>query len=421
MASTQSIDAEKAREFAVETVETLRQHGFISYWAGGCVRDHHLQLTPKDYDVATNAVPDEIRKLFGRRRTLAIGASFGVITLIGSKQQGNIEIATFREDVSYSDGRRPDRVSYSTPELDAQRRDFTINGMFLDPLTMETIDYVQGREDLGNQLVRAIGIPAERFEEDKLRIFRAIRFATTLGFDIEAETLQAVCTYVEKLSQVSRERILIELEKTLASPNRLRGLELLQATGVLPYVLPDTTADEDQVELAKAVLASLPVHHSALTFAALYHTLAPQRSAKDVKKTIKSMKASNDIAEATFWILENFETLLQAGSTPWPKIQKILIHQWGTITLQLARAVAEATQSVLDGVTFCEKKLQLAEQELNPAELLSGADLIQLGMTPGPAFSKVLTTVRDQQLLGNITTKVEAEALARSTYQSIHS
>ena len=176
MASTQSIDAEKAREFAVETVETLRQHGFISYWAGGCVRDHHLQLTPKDYDVATNAVPDEIRKLFGRRRTLAIGASFGVITLIGSKQQGNIEIATFREDVSYSNGRRPDRVTYSTPELDAQRRDFTINGMFLDPLTMETIDFVQGQQDLDKQLIRAIGIPAERFEEDKLRIFRAIRF-----------------------------------------------------------------------------------------------------------------------------------------------------------------------------------------------------------------------------------------------------
>ena len=133
MASTQSIDAEKAREFAVKTVRKLREANFISYWAGGCVRDHHLQVRPKDFDVATNALPDEIQELFGKKRTLAIGASFGVITLIGSKEQGNIEIATFREDESYTDGRRPDKISFSTPEADAHRRDFTINGMFLDP------------------------------------------------------------------------------------------------------------------------------------------------------------------------------------------------------------------------------------------------------------------------------------------------
>ena len=298
MAGMQSIDTEKAREFAAQTVSKLRKAGFLSYWAGGCVRDHHLQKTPKDYDVATNAVPDEIRKLFGKRRTLAIGESFGVITLIGSKDQGNIEIATFREDISYSDGRRPDRVTYSTPEIDAHRRDFTINGMFLDPTTMETIDYVGGLVDLESRLIRAIGDPVERFDEDKLRIFRAIRFATTLAFDIEPNTLSAVRKYADNLSQVSRERILVELQKTISSPHRTRGIQLLYETGILPYVLPGTMVDEQSIELVKALLTRLPIDDTALSLTAIYRALAPESPAGDVRKTIKSMKASNDIATA---------------------------------------------------------------------------------------------------------------------------
>ena len=290
MANTQSIDAEKAREFAVKTVRQLRDADFISYWAGGCVRDHHLRVRPQDFDVATNAMPEEIQELFGKKRTLAIGASFGVITLIGSKEQGNIEIATFREDQSYTDGRRPDKITFSTPEADALRRDFTINGMFLDPETMETLDFVGGLADLKACRIQAIGDPTERFEEDKLRILRAVRFATTLDFEIEQNTLDAVCRYVDNLNQVSRERILIELEKTLSSPHRLRGIDLLCETTLLPYVLPETNADAKAILQLKSVLAQLPLNKFSLTLAAIYHILSPELTAIDVRRTIKSMK-----------------------------------------------------------------------------------------------------------------------------------
>ncbi len=420
MASTQSIDPEKAREFAIHTVKTLRDASFLSYWAGGCVRDYHLQKLPQDYDVATSATPDEIRKLFGKNRTLAIGASFGVITLIGSKQQGNIEIATFREDVGYSDGRHPDQVTFSTPEADALRRDFTINGMFLDPITMETIDYVGGLDDLQGGLIRAIGDPADRFEEDKLRILRAIRFATTLNFELDPTTRDAVCRSVEKLNQVSRERILVELEKTLTSEFRARGLMLLSETGILPCILPDTQADQSSIELVRQVLQLLPLDDFSLTLAALFKLLARELSARDVHRILKSMTASNETANDTRWILETVDYLIQADSEPWPAIQRILVHPQNTAALNLASALVKVLTLSDDGICFCQQKLDLPESELNPAEFLTGADLIKLGMTPGPAFSKVLRTIRDQQLLKSITTKDQAVALARSTYQSIN-
>lgn len=422
MGSTQSIDPEKAREFAVKTVEKLRAANFISYWAGGCVRDYHLQITPKDYDVATDASPDEIRQLFGKKRTMAIGASFGVITLIGSKEQGNIEIATFRKDESYTDGRRPDQVTFSTPEKDAQRRDFTVNGMFLDPTTMETIDYVGGLADLQKQQIRAIGSPAERFDEDKLRIFRAIRFATTLDFQIEHETFDAVCRFVDNLSQVSRERILVELEKTLSSQHRLRGIDLLVETGILRYVLPETKPNESAVILLKSLLNLLPINETALTLAAIYKTLAPQLTAKSVKRILKSMKTSNEIAEKTCWILGHVEQLIDADTLPWPTIQRLLIHPQAIDTLTLAKALVNKTPALnqkLRGIEFCEAKLTLPNEQLNPPELISGAELIELGMTPGPAFSKVLKEVRDQQLLGQIESKQQALELAQQTFASI--
>ena len=419
MASTQSIDAEKAREFAVKTVRKLREANFISYWAGGCVRDHHLQVRPKDFDVATNALPDEIQELFGKKRTLAIGASFGVITLIGSKEQGNIEIATFREDESYTDGRRPDKISFSTPEADAHRRDFTINGMFLDPETMETLDYVGGLTDLKARQIQAIGDPAERFEEDKLRIFRAIRFATTLNFQIERNTLDAVCRHVDNLNQVSRERILVELEKTLSSQHRLRGIDLLCETGILPYVLPKTNAEAKAILLLKSVLAQLPANKLALTFAAIYHILSPELTATDIRRTIKSMKTSNEVAESAFWILQHITQLISASTEFWPKVQRTLVHPLASDTLALAKAIVLTAKTDPSGIQFCEEKLALSPEDLNPSELLSGADLIELGMTPGPTFSKVLKQVRDQQLQGKVNSIEQALELAKITYQSM--
>ncbi|MFN5709429.1 MAG: CCA tRNA nucleotidyltransferase, partial [Planctomycetota bacterium] len=173
------------REFAVQIVQRLQQAGFEAVWAGGCVRDMLLGLKPKDYDVATSALPEQIRDLFGHRQTLAIGASFGVITVLGPKSAGQVEVATFRQDAEYSDGRRPDSVHFSTAERDAQRRDFTINGMFYDPVQDVVLDFVEGRRDIDERVIRAIGNPEERIAEDKLRMLRAVRFAATYQFHLD--------------------------------------------------------------------------------------------------------------------------------------------------------------------------------------------------------------------------------------------
>src|SRR3989304_4114232 len=185
-------DPSPQREFALEVVQQLRAAGFEALWAGGCVRDQLLGLTPTDYDVAPGAKPDEIRDVCGRKRTLAIGASFGVITVLGRRHQGQIDVASFRTDAEYSDGRRPDSVHFTTAEHDAQRRDFTINGLFFDPVANEVVDYVAGRDDLERKLIRAIGDPRLRLSEDKLRMLRAVRFAATFAFDIEPATLRAI-------------------------------------------------------------------------------------------------------------------------------------------------------------------------------------------------------------------------------------
>src|SRR3990172_5648449 len=185
-------DSAKQRAFALQVVEMLRARGFEAFWAGGCVRDQLLGLVPKDYDVATNATPGLIREVFGERRTLAIGAAFGVVTVLGPRGAGQIEVATFRSDAAYSDGRHPDHVTFTDAQHDAQRRDFTINGLFYDPVAAKVIDYVGGQADLGAKLIRAIGDPRQRFAEDKLRMLRAVRFAATFEFKIEREPLDAI-------------------------------------------------------------------------------------------------------------------------------------------------------------------------------------------------------------------------------------
>ncbi|MGH7200793.1 MAG: CCA tRNA nucleotidyltransferase, partial [Planctomycetaceae bacterium] len=200
-------------EFALEVVRRLREAGHQALWAGGCVRDLLLGREPQDYDVATDAVPETVRDLFGRRRTLAVGASFGVIIVRGP--QSEVEVATFRTDLGYSDGRRPDAVAFSTPQEDAQRRDFTINGMFYDPIAERIIDYVGGEEDLKRRIIRAIGRPEDRMAEDKLRMLRAVRFAARFDFAIDPATLTAIQQQARELVIVSAERIAAEMRHIL--------------------------------------------------------------------------------------------------------------------------------------------------------------------------------------------------------------
>jgi poly(A) polymerase len=239
----------RQREFALEITRKLRAAGFEALWAGGCVRDELLGIEPKDYDVATSATPDQIRDVFGRRRTLPIGAAFGVVTVLGPRAAGQIEVATFRTDAAYSDGRHPDSVSFTDAEHDAQRRDFTINGLFFDPVENNVVDYVGGQEDLQRRLIRAIGDPRLRLGEDKLRMLRAVRFAATFNFAIDPETLRAIQEMASQITTVSAERIGMELRRILTGSNRVTALGLLRETRLLPHVLPEVSGRRSRLRL----------------------------------------------------------------------------------------------------------------------------------------------------------------------------
>ena len=233
------IDPEQQRHFALDVVRQLRTAGFEAYWAGGCVRDELLGRKPKDYDVATNATPPEIRALFGHQRTLPLGVVFGVITVLGPRLAGMIEVATFRQDAEYSDGRHPDRVTFSSAREDAARRDFTINGMFFEPVGGKVIDFVGGQADLQNRLIRAIGSPRLRFGEDKLRMLRAVRFTAALGFSLDAETAATVREMAGQITVVSPERIAMEMRRVLTESGRVHGIRLLVELGLAAAVLPE--------------------------------------------------------------------------------------------------------------------------------------------------------------------------------------
>ena len=292
----------KQRQFAVEVVEELRAHGFTAYWAGGCVRDQLLHRTPWDYDVATDAKPDEIRHVFGRRRTLAIGAAFGVITVLGPKEAGQVEVTTFRQDAAYRDGRHPDSVTFSSPEEDAKRRDFTINGMFYDPLADQIIDYVGGADDLRAEIVRAIGAPRERIAEDKLRMLRGVRFAVLFGFELEAATAAAIREMASQITIVSAERIAAEIEIMLLHPNRARAVRLLRETGLLEAILPEVVREESW-EQTLVLLECLCEPTFPLALAVLLRAANDSGIAAAIGKRWRLAKADSDRAA---WLLAHW-------------------------------------------------------------------------------------------------------------------
>jgi len=405
------LDLQAQRDFAVEVVETLREAGFLAYWAGGCVRDRLLQIVPKDYDVATNARPEEIRRVFGRRRTLAIGAAFGVITVLGSKPTGQIDVATFREDADYSDGRHPDSVSFSTPQHDAQRRDFTINGLFYDPVEDRVIDYVGGRDDLRLRRIRAIGDPRQRFTEDKLRMLRAIRFAATLDFAIEPATMAAIRQMAGELVVVSAERVSQEMTRMLVDPNRARAIQLLRESSLLDVVLPELAPwDSDKGDSAAwqttiAVLDSLENPSPAMALAALLHCADGDDLADAVARR---WRWSNREREKTVWLLANYRSILDGADLAWPRLQRLLVADARDELLELAAVVGGGRHA---GVQHARQKLELPPDQLDPEPLLSGQDLIAHGLKPGKAFRRLLEEVRDAQLDGEVSSREEALAL----------
>jgi poly(A) polymerase len=394
---------QEQRRFAVQLVSKLRAAGFEAFWAGGCVRDKLLGRTPKDYDVATNATPPQIRELFGQRRTLAIGAAFGVITVLGPESAGMIEVATFRKDAAYSDGRHPDHVTFSSAREDAARRDFTINGLFYDPLEEQVIDYVGGQEDLALRRIRAIGNPRERIAEDKLRMLRAIRFSATFDFTLEEETQAAIREMAGQINVVSPERIAMEMRRMLVDPSRVASVRLLLATNlaqvVLPeIVLPSPVAGEgqgvraDRLENALTVLGRLKDPTFPLALAALLHTVSDSAGVKDVSRR---WKLSNKETERAVWLVENQRAIINPQAMKWSALQPFLIAEGINDLLELMEATSpEGDQAA----AHCLNLLLQPPEILDPPPLVTGEDLIQLGIPQGPEYKIILQKIRDAQL-----------------------
>jgi poly(A) polymerase len=428
------------RDFAIDVVKRLRDAGYQALWAGGCVRDEMLGLAPKDYDVATDARPEEVRRLF--RRTVAVGMSFGVIEVLGPRTATGmlkVQVATFRSDVSYSDGRRPDAVVFSSDREDALRRDFTINGMFFDPLECRLIDYVGGQRDLQARLLRAIGDPAARFAEDKLRLLRAVRFATRFDLTIEPATAVALQAMADQITVVSEERIAEELRRLLVYPQRVRGVNLIYEVGLVTPLLPEllpmkglpqgppSAPTGDLWDHVLRVLELLgPEPSFPLAFAALLHDVGKPRTVgrtpdrytfyyhehvgcRLASEICLRLKLSNAERERVGWLVEKHQLLCDVRQMRTSKVKVLLAHPGIRELLALHRADALASGRSTDHVEYCEFLLrEWSEADLNPPPVLTGHDLTRLGLEPGPQYKRLLDAVREAQLDGTVTTPKQA-------------
>jgi poly(A) polymerase len=409
------------REFAVEVVRRLQEAGYRALWAGGCVRDFLMGRVPKDYDVATDARPNTVRELFGQRRTLAVGASFGVIVVLGSKKSGNVEVATFRTEGSYADGRRPDHVVFSTPEEDALRRDFTINGMFYDPIAEKVFDYVDGEKDLAAGIVRAIGNPADRMSEDKLRMLRAVRFTATLEFALDPATADAIRAQVREIRIVSAERILQELQKMLVDRHRRRAIELARDLALLAEIIPELahvfgigSTDEIDTEWSLALRRLQLLNAPGFELAASALLLSLPNADTDARVVGKRLRMSNDELETIGWLLPHVADVMASRSKSLAELKRLLVHPSARDLLELARVDTLARGGDLSPVMHCEELLrQTPADRLDPTPLVSGADLIAMELQPGKLFRQLLEAVRDAQLNEQISTKDEAMALIK--------
>jgi poly(A) polymerase len=433
------------RDFATQVVRQLQEAGHQALWAGGCVRDELLGLTPKDYDIATAATPDQVRKLF--RRTVAVGASFGVVEVLGPRREGAplmVQVATFRTDVGYSDGRHPDEVVFASACEDAERRDFTINGMFFDPIHGELLDYVGGRADLERRVLRAIGDPVVRFHEDKLRLLRAVRMATRFDLAIDAATEEAVRAMAPQITVVSAERVAEELRQMLVHPRRAHSLNLLLDLGLIGPVLPEVLPmrglpqgppDAPTGDLWEHVLKVLdllgPAPSFPLALAALLHDVGKPRTvgrtperytfyyhehvgARLAAEIGERLRLSNVERDRVTWLVEKHQFLCDARHMRTSKLKTTLVHPGITELLALHRADALASGKSADHVDYCEYLLrEWTAADLNPPPLLTGHDLTRLGLEPGPLFKRLLDAVREAQLEGTITTPKQALELVQ--------
>lgn len=422
-----SKDHDPKREFAINVVRRLVDAGYIALWAGGCVRDLLIGQSPEDFDVATNAKPEEVRKVFGQKQTVPVGVSFGVIMVVGSKQTGNIEVATFRAEGEYSDGRRPNKVTFCTPEEDAHRRDFTINGMFYDPLQEEVLDYVGGHEDLVAGRIRAIGNPDDRMQEDKLRMLRAVRFTARFDFDLDESTANAVRQMAAEILVVSWERIAEEFRKMLKHPNRAKAVQLTGRLGLLDHIFPEF--DSSFIEFNGIAIRKLLDELKTKTFEPAISLLAlligecdsdaETRPSKDnapedvMREVCRRLKLSNDESDHICWLVEKRDALKHPADIPLSRLKRLLAHKHARDLIEIMRASDVAIGRPPKDADFLLNYLaETPMNVINPPPLINGEDLKNLGIQPGPAFKQILDAVRDAQLDEEIDSKEEAMELA---------
>lgn len=398
------------KQAATEIIECLQQHGFQALLAGGCVRDMLLGRPAKDYDVATDARPDDVMRLF--RRTLKVGAKFGVVIVLTQGQQ--VEVATFRSEAGYEDGRHPTEVRFTSAAEDASRRDFTINGMFYDPLKEQVIDYVGGQADLEKRIIRTIGDPDERFGEDYLRMLRAVRFSTRLGFPIEPETYAAIGRNAANIVRISGERIAAELEGTLTHPNRAAGAAMLVEMGLAQALFPGFAGEQAQ----RGIAALAQLRRQAdfpLALAALFAD-CPTDFAMDSCGVLRLSKRQTEHIE----FLLSHRTCLLDSRMSLAQLKKLLAQPWFRDLYELERAIQRVDEwkEGLRALRRLRRRVRdLGSIEIKPKPLLDGHDLIYLGAVPGPLLGQLVEELYVAQLEGEVKTREQAQQWARDWLQ----
>ena len=435
------------RDAAIEIVKALHGAGYTAYFAGGCVRDGLMGVEPGDYDIATNATPDDVRKIFPDCKE--VGAHFGV--MIVRRFGADFEIATFRQDGSYEDGRHPESVEFSSPQEDAKRRDFTINGLFYDPVAEEIIDFVGGQEDLKKQTLRAIGDPGKRFAEDHLRLMRAVRFATTLGFEIDPVTWQAIIDHAPHLQSIAIERTRIEFEKILVSPNRLRGFDLLVKSGLMRYIIPEIFdlqgceqppqfhPEGDVFEHVRIMLdllddkAGLPVVLSVLLHdigkpATYSYDEEAERirfnghaevGAKMADEILHRLKFPNAVIEATVEAVAQHMVFKDVQHMRVSRLKRFMARPHFEGEMELHRVDCLSSNGLLDNYQFIrDKQEEFAKEPIIPPPLVNGKDLLEEGWKPGPEMGKLLREIQTLQLEGTLSTREQALEWLRTEYKA---
>lgn len=418
------------KEAALAIAATLRSQGYQAYFAGGCVRDRLLGLAIKDYDLATDATPAQLLSLYPD--ACQVGAHFGVLLI------GGAQVATFRSDHAYLDGRHPEEVRFETdPRADVRRRDFTINGLLEDPETGEITDFVGGRLDLERRIIRAIGDPARRFEEDHLRMLRAVRFAAGLGFDIEPSTLAAISRAAAQILRISAERVRDELSRILTGGGARRGFELLDETGLLVHILPEVSAmrgvqqppefhpEGDVWTHTLMLLENLDRPTLTLALGALLHDAGKPPTfrvaerirfdshaavgAQMAEEILKRLRYSNDEIRQVAALVKNHLRFMEAPRMKESTLKRFMRLPHFEEHLELHRLDCLASHRRLDNYNLVREKWEsLPPEAIRPAPLLTGDDLIRFGLEPGPEFKRILSALEDAQLDGTLQTREQA-------------